>query len=277
MSKRKACCKCGHLPEEDGSEVEEIPDENVTPNKRAKKTTTTYFDRDFDAATTKNLAHAEKHLCSKYGLKSPLAGDLDLVYKGEETRGKGIITATSIVNLTWKLTYQPFGHRGSIIIKGETPVTTKARLAIAGTVQVPKSVAMACMAAYILENLASKQEHVSFLKKHPSGVKILAIGVAREVSTIPACRKLIEEETSGKHVAKDYIICADVSPTKVLCHPGPNVLRGTGAIAWSFATIAHPQPRPLQTRNAKDGIRAPAGTNRKTRCAERFSQTAWWP
>jgi len=92
-------------------------------------------------------------------------------------------------------------------------------------VQIPKSVAMACMAAYILENLASKQEHVSFLKKHPPGVKILAIGVAREVSTIPACRKLIEEEASGKHVAKDYIICADVSPTKVLCHPGPNVLR----------------------------------------------------
>ena len=102
MSKRKACCKCGHLPEEDGSDAEEIPDENATPNKRVKKTTTTYFDRDFDAATTKNLAHAEKHLCAKYGLKSPLAGDLDLVYKGEETRGKGIITATSIVNLTWK-------------------------------------------------------------------------------------------------------------------------------------------------------------------------------
>ena len=81
--------------------------------------------------------------------------------------------------------------------------------------QVPKSVAVACCAAYILENLASKQEHVTFLKKHPPGVKVLAIGVAREVSTIPACRKLIEEETSGKHVEAGYIICADVGPTVV--------------------------------------------------------------
>ena len=56
MSKRKACCKCGHLPEEDSSGVEEIPDENVTPNKRSKKTTTTYFDRDFDVATTKEFS-----------------------------------------------------------------------------------------------------------------------------------------------------------------------------------------------------------------------------
>ena len=158
-------------------------------------------------------------------LKPPLAGDLDLVYKGEETRGRGIITATSIVDLTWKLTYHRLGHRGSIVIKGEAPITTKASSALAGTVQVPKSVAVACCAAYILENLASKQEHVTFLKQHPPGVKMLAIGVAREVSTIPACRKLIEDETSGKHVAKDYIICADVSPTQVLCHPGPTVLR----------------------------------------------------
>ena len=41
--------------------------ENVAPpKKRGKKTITTYFDRDFDAASAKSVAHAEKHLCAKY-------------------------------------------------------------------------------------------------------------------------------------------------------------------------------------------------------------------
>ena len=149
MPKHKACPNCGHIPEEDGSEVEEASaKENAAPpKKRGKKTITTYFDRDFDAAATKSVAHAEKHLCTKYDLKPPLAGDLDLVYKGEETRGRGIITATSVVDLTWKLTYHRLGHRGSIVIKGEAPITTNASSALAGAVQVPKSVAAACCAA----------------------------------------------------------------------------------------------------------------------------------
>ena len=123
MSKRKACSQCGHNPEGDVSDAEDVSNENDTPNKRGKKTISTYFDSDFDVATEKNIVHAEKHLCKKYGFKQPLAGNLDLVYKGEGTRGKGLITATSVIDLAWRFSYQPLGHRGPISIKSEIPFT----------------------------------------------------------------------------------------------------------------------------------------------------------
>ena len=69
MSKRKACPSCGHIPEEDGSEVEEASSkENAAPpKKRGKKTITTYFDRDFDAAATKSVAHADTSIYAHAG------------------------------------------------------------------------------------------------------------------------------------------------------------------------------------------------------------------